>query len=153
MAMYDDQDLGYTLPDRVAQARALGISYGQLMALIETGGKFPPQQRPIRWPENSMHKRETVVFRGAPEMYGMQLTTEPRENDILPQRNLNGCLNCGGPIDRSSCRSVIIGKREPYEREGRKNNFMIRHQMLGYLCPDCYPQFVSIWAKEDPADE
>lgn len=51
-------DLPYTLEDRAAQALGYGISYGQLMAIIENGGKLPPLKRPIVWPEGSAHAGE-----------------------------------------------------------------------------------------------
>lgn len=51
-------DAPYTINDRVAQALAYGISYGKLMAIIETGGKLPPRKRPIVWPVGSAHAGE-----------------------------------------------------------------------------------------------
>ena len=44
----------YTLPDRVAQARACGISYGQLMRIVELGAAIPVI-RPVEWPSGSVH--------------------------------------------------------------------------------------------------
>lgn len=51
-------ELPYTIHDRVAQTVAYGISYGQLISIIETGGKLPPLKRPIVWPEGSAHAGE-----------------------------------------------------------------------------------------------
>ena len=47
----------YTLPDRVAQARACGISYGQLMRIVELGAAIPTI-RPVEWPKGSVHVGE-----------------------------------------------------------------------------------------------
>lgn len=47
----------YTLPDRVAQARACGISYGQLMCIVELGAAIPAI-RPVEWPKGSVHVGE-----------------------------------------------------------------------------------------------
>ena len=47
----------YTLPDRVAQARACGISYGQLMCIVELGAAIPAV-RPVEWPRGSVHAGE-----------------------------------------------------------------------------------------------
>ena len=47
----------YTLPDRVAQARACGISYGQLMRIVELGAAIPAI-RPVEWPRGSAHVGE-----------------------------------------------------------------------------------------------
>ncbi len=47
----------YTLADRVAIARACAISYGQLMAIVESGG-IPPPIRRVEWPEWSAHAGE-----------------------------------------------------------------------------------------------
>ena len=47
----------YTLPDRVAQARACGISYGQLMGIVELGAEIPAI-RPVEWPSGSVHEGE-----------------------------------------------------------------------------------------------
>ena len=47
----------YTLPDRVAQARACGISYGQLMRIVELGAAIPAI-RPVEWPSGSVHEGE-----------------------------------------------------------------------------------------------
>ena len=49
----------YTLPDRVAQARACGISYGQLMRIVELGAAIPAI-RPVEWPSGSVHEGECV---------------------------------------------------------------------------------------------
>ena len=51
-------DQPYTLNDRVAQADAYGLSYGNFMAIIENGWKLPPLRHPIRWPEGSKHAGE-----------------------------------------------------------------------------------------------
>ena len=48
----------YTLSDRVAQADAYGLSYGQFMAHIEHGWKLPKRKKPIRWPRDSAHRGE-----------------------------------------------------------------------------------------------
>ena len=40
----------YTLPDRVA----CGISYGQLMCIVELGAAIPVI-RPVEWPKGSAH--------------------------------------------------------------------------------------------------
>lgn len=48
----------YTLEDRVAQATAYGLSYGNFMAIIKNGGKLPPLKRPIVWPQESSHAGE-----------------------------------------------------------------------------------------------
>lgn len=45
----------YTLADRVAQADAYGMSYGQFMAYIENGWKLPKRIKPVRWPLDSVH--------------------------------------------------------------------------------------------------
>ena len=47
----------YTLSDRVAQARACGISYGQLMTIVELGAAIPAI-RPVEWPSGSVHVGE-----------------------------------------------------------------------------------------------
>lgn len=47
----------YTLADRVAQAEACGISYGQLMSIVEAGAELP-LRRKVRWPEGSAHAGE-----------------------------------------------------------------------------------------------
>lgn len=47
----------YTLPDRVSQARACGISYGQLMRIVELGAAIPAI-RPVEWPKGSVHVGE-----------------------------------------------------------------------------------------------
>lgn len=47
----------YTLADRVAQARACGISYGQLMRIVELGAAIPAI-RPVEWPRGSVHVGE-----------------------------------------------------------------------------------------------
>lgn len=47
----------YTLADRVAQARACGISYGQLMRIVELGVAIPAI-RPVEWPRGSVHVGE-----------------------------------------------------------------------------------------------
>ena len=52
------QPAPYTIHDRVAQTVAYGISYGQLMAIVESGGKLPEMKKPIRWPEGSEHEGE-----------------------------------------------------------------------------------------------
>ena len=51
-------DLPYSLEDRVAQADAYGLSYGQFRAILEHGGKLPPLRHPIRWPAGSDHVGE-----------------------------------------------------------------------------------------------
>lgn len=51
-------DLPYTLEDRVAQAWAYGLSYGNFMAIVENGWKLPPLRRTIVWPEGSSHAGE-----------------------------------------------------------------------------------------------
>lgn len=45
----------YTLADRVAQADAYGMSYGQFMAHIENGWKLPKRLKPVQWPLDSAH--------------------------------------------------------------------------------------------------
>lgn len=50
-------DLEYTLADRVAQAEACEISYGQLMAIVEAGKEIP-LRRKVRWPQGSDHVGE-----------------------------------------------------------------------------------------------
>ena len=45
----------YTLADRVAQADAYGLSYGQFMAILENGGKLPKRKHPVYWPPDSEH--------------------------------------------------------------------------------------------------
>ena len=45
------------LADRVAQARACGISYGQLMRIVELGAAIPAI-RPVEWPSGSVHVGE-----------------------------------------------------------------------------------------------
>lgn len=52
------EKLPYTLADRVAMARAYGLSYGQYMAHIENGWNLPEMIRPVEWPEGSEHKEE-----------------------------------------------------------------------------------------------
>lgn len=51
-------DQEYSLEDRVAQAEAYGLSYGQFMAIIENSWKLPPLRKRIRWPEGSVHAAE-----------------------------------------------------------------------------------------------
>lgn len=46
----------YTLADRVAMARAYGLSYGKYMAILnDDTGKLPPMRRPVEWPRGSSH--------------------------------------------------------------------------------------------------
>lgn len=45
----------YTIEDRVAQAQAHGLSYGNLMAKLENGWPLPPLLHPVRWPAGSAH--------------------------------------------------------------------------------------------------
>ncbi len=45
----------YTLEDRVAMARAYGMSYGVYMSYIHTGERLPPMKHPIVWPVGSNH--------------------------------------------------------------------------------------------------
>ena len=45
----------YTLADRVAQAEARCMSYGNFMAFLHNGWKLPPLVKPIRWPNGSAH--------------------------------------------------------------------------------------------------
>lgn len=47
----------YTIADRVAQARACDISYGQLMRIVELGAHIPCI-RPVEWPAGSAHVGE-----------------------------------------------------------------------------------------------
>lgn len=53
---FDEQE--YTLEDRVAQADAHGMSYGNFMAFLRNGWKLPPQRKPVRWPNGSKHAGE-----------------------------------------------------------------------------------------------
>lgn len=46
-----------TIADRVAQARACGISYGQLMRIGELDAAIPVV-RPVEWPSGSVHVGE-----------------------------------------------------------------------------------------------
>lgn len=48
----------YTIDDCVALASAYGISYGQVVAILETGYYWPPQKRSLAWPEDSVHLGE-----------------------------------------------------------------------------------------------
>lgn len=50
-------DEPYSLADRVAQARACGMSYGKLMPIVEIGAALP-YLRPVEWPEGSAHAGE-----------------------------------------------------------------------------------------------
>lgn len=52
-----ESDEPYTLADRVAIARACGIGYGQLMAIMESGAQ-PLLIRAVEWPEGSAHTGE-----------------------------------------------------------------------------------------------
>lgn len=51
-------DLEYTLEDRVAQADARGMSYGNFMMFLHNGWKLPPKRKPVRWPHGSAHAGE-----------------------------------------------------------------------------------------------
>lgn len=51
-------DAPYSINDRVAQAMAYGLSYGNFMAIIENGWKLPPLKHPIVWPIGSSHAGE-----------------------------------------------------------------------------------------------
>lgn len=51
-------ELPYTLEDRVAQADAHGMSYGNFMAFVHNKWRLPPKLRPIRWPMGSQHVGE-----------------------------------------------------------------------------------------------
>lgn len=53
-----DDEQEYTLADRVAQADARGMSYGNFMAFLHNGWKLPPQRKPVRWPNGSKHAGE-----------------------------------------------------------------------------------------------
>ena len=53
----ETSDPEYTLADRVAQAKACELSYGQLMALIEAGKPLPFRHK-VYWPEGSSHEGE-----------------------------------------------------------------------------------------------
>lgn len=49
-----ETDEPYSLADCVAIARACGLSYGNLMPIMEQGSA-PPLLRPVDWPEGSAH--------------------------------------------------------------------------------------------------
>lgn len=49
-----ETDEPYTLADYVAIARACDLSYGRLMAVMESGAA-PPLIRPVQWPQGSRH--------------------------------------------------------------------------------------------------
>ena len=53
-----EPNLPYSLEDRAAQAVAYGLSYGRLMAIIESGGDLPPLKKSIVWPAGSDHAGE-----------------------------------------------------------------------------------------------
>ena len=50
-----DPNAEYTLEDRVAQADAYGLSYGNFRAMLDNGSKLPALRHPVRWPPGSAH--------------------------------------------------------------------------------------------------
>lgn len=48
----------YTIEDCAALAWAYGISYGQVVAILENNWPWPPRIRPLVWPEGSAHAGE-----------------------------------------------------------------------------------------------
>lgn len=62
---YADEATAYRMPqpeynfaERGAQADARGISYGQLMILLEAGQPLPPLKKSVVWPFGSKHAGE-----------------------------------------------------------------------------------------------
>ncbi len=47
-----------TSSDRAAQAKAYGLSYGQLMGKLYVGEPLPALQHKIRWTRGSHHRGE-----------------------------------------------------------------------------------------------
>lgn len=45
----------YTINDCCALSWAYGISYGHVIQILEQGLPWPPQKRPLVWPEGSVH--------------------------------------------------------------------------------------------------
>lgn len=48
----------YTIDDCVALAAAYGVSYGQIVAILENKWPWPRRKRPLVWPEGSVHAGE-----------------------------------------------------------------------------------------------
>lgn len=112
----------YTLSDRCAQARALGISYGQLISLFSSGAPLPPLQRPIIWPEGSAHAGETQVFRGWPQPEYPGEYSEP-----VPWSLQHKFMGCG---TKTGATPSLYLKYRDWKKQYRSIT-------LGYLCDKC----------------
>lgn len=147
----------YTYSERLAQAKALGITYRQLMLALQYGEELPCQKEPIVWPAGSPHSCEKIVYRGivpapkpakeAPPPAEPAPDPEPEEPPILDNPQLETlCSCCGKPIVKREC--TVIGIRRP----GGKT-----YKVAAYLCAACEEKMVQAMPylpkqKEKPRD-
>lgn len=128
------EPVGYTYEERAAQAEALGISYGKLMALIADGASLPKQVKPIKWPAKSKHRHETEVIIGPqkaapPKQEAVELGVVMHRGIRRPQNKQDyaDCAGCGAVKLRMEMYAIVN------EAPGRG---AIQHSR--YLCRECF---------------